>query len=75
MLQKIVILKQLVQSILHNYFIVQQNYFSDLYPIKILDLSVKSFLSILLCNYNKDLRCFTTIINDTAYKSSVEKVT
>jgi len=33
-----------VNLILHNYF-DQQNYFSDLYPTKILDLSAKPFFS------------------------------
>jgi len=33
-------------SVLHNYFdIDQQNYFSDLYPSKILDFSAKFFFS------------------------------
>jgi len=35
-------------SFLRNYFIVQQNYLSDLYSAKILDLLAKSFFS--LCN-------------------------
>jgi len=33
-------------SVLHIILIVQQNYFSDLYPAKILDLSAKSFLRV-----------------------------
>jgi len=41
MLQKIDILATSL-SVLHNYF-DQQNYFSDLYPAKILDFSAKPF--------------------------------
>jgi len=33
---------------------MQQNYFSDLYPAKILDLSAKPFFSCIYCDLNND---------------------
>jgi len=35
-----------IQLVFMIILIIQQNYFSDLYPAKILDLSAKSFLSV-----------------------------
>jgi len=43
MLQRILIFQQLVRTFYIIILIVQQNYFSDLYPAKILDLSAKPF--------------------------------
>jgi len=43
MLQKILIFQQLVWAFYIIILIIQQNYFSDLYPAKILDLPAKPF--------------------------------
>jgi len=43
-------------SVLHNYLLVQQNHFSDLCPVKIVDLSAKPFT--FSCNLIKIMNKF-----------------
>jgi len=67
MLQNILIFWQLVRAFYIIILIDQQNYFSDLYPAKILDLSAKPFFSCIYAVHYKDRKLWISKIFNLMY--------